>query len=84
MNLYSYKYIPETHNFCEFRKNMIQVANKPFDEVEYKWLVCSIFEALRQKYILWGSSFKIKKQREESNAISLKSWIYGITEKGEK
>ena len=30
---------------------MIQVANKPFDEVDFKWLVCCVFGAWRQKYI---------------------------------
>ena len=51
--MYSCEYITETRNFCEFRKNMIQVANKPFDEVDFKWLVCCVFGAWRQKYMYY-------------------------------
>ena len=42
----------EIRTSCGFREKVIQVANKPFDEVEYKWLVCCVFGAWRQKYIL--------------------------------
>jgi hypothetical protein len=42
---------------------MIQVANKPFDEVEYKWLVCCVFGAWRQKYMKFNVVVLYEKNR---------------------
>ncbi len=41
----------ETRTCCGFRENMIRVANRPCDEVAFKWPVCNIFESLIQKCI---------------------------------
>ena len=41
----------ETRTCCGFRENMIREANRPCDEVAFKWLVCAIFESLIQKCI---------------------------------
>ena len=42
-NIYSCEYITETRNFCGFREKVIQVANKPFDEVDFNWPICMTF-----------------------------------------
>ena len=41
--------ITETRTCCGFRENMIREANRPFDEVDFKWPICGILESLIQE-----------------------------------
>ena len=41
----------ETRIYCGFRKNMIQVANSPSDEVTLEWPICLHLESLIQDVI---------------------------------
>ena len=38
----------ETRIYCGFRENMIQVANRPCDEVALEWPICLRLESLIQ------------------------------------
>ena len=40
--------ITETRIYCGFRENMIQVANRPCDEVALEWPICLHLESLIQ------------------------------------
>ena len=43
--------ISETRTGCGFRENMIREANRPCDEVAFKWPVCGHLESLIQDVI---------------------------------
>ena len=43
--------ITEIRTSCGFRKNMIQVANRPCDEVALEWAICWHLESLIQDVI---------------------------------
>ncbi len=44
--------ITETRIYCGFRENMIQVANRPCDEVTLEWPICLHLESMIQDVIL--------------------------------
>ena len=53
--------ITETRTGCGFRENMIQVANRPCDEVALEWPICLHLESLIQDVLIHihrGDSFE--------------------------
>ena len=53
--------ITEPRTGCGVRKNMIREANRPFDEVDLNWPMCSLLESLIQEYI----GYRISKETQD-------------------